>query len=331
MNRRNYLYSAVMLFTALLFSNAAFGDLVTFEVRGHVTDSPTSDFTPGDTFIADFTFDPTVAPTYNISPDVDAQYVSATAWRIDFARGYSFVADPTNQAVEFDLANNNTYDITYNGTDLYVVTFGATKSIGAPLPSGLRVNFFQFDIRDFTPSGNPDLLSNISLPTIPPALSKSDQATGSLDYDNFQFSNDVDFALDSITVVPEPSTAVLAIFWFGVLAIIWLLRQCLRWGQRLPHRRSFCSGANSSVYPGCFVLGNGGAVLLDRRLSAAARFQAADGPQRAECAEYGGIDQDLQIRKYRQRQTPLMPENKMIGIRREIQSDQIFGKLPIAK
>ena len=156
MNRRNYLYSAVMLFTALLFSNAAFGDLVTFEVRGHVTDSPTSDFTPGDTFIADFTFDPTVAPTYNISPDVDAQYVSATAWRIDFARGYSFVADPTNQAVEFDLANNNTYDITYNGTDLYVVTFGATKSIGRSITFGLAGKLFS--IR------HPKILHRLAIP-----------------------------------------------------------------------------------------------------------------------------------------------------------------------
>src|SRR5262249_50629008 len=49
---------------------------VTFEVHGHMVEAYASDFEVGDSFVADFTFDPTVPPNPNVPNET--QYVSIT-------------------------------------------------------------------------------------------------------------------------------------------------------------------------------------------------------------------------------------------------------------
>lgn len=228
MNCRNYLHLAVMLLTALLFSitaSSAWAELITFEVHGHMIDAAPPDFDVGDKFIATYTFDPNVPPNSVMFHEFDAEYDAVTDWHLSFEKGYSFEPkqSPFVSGVygSIDIGNNNTFD--GMPADNYSVTLTSVASTAVQVPSGRRIDHFTVGIRDTTPQPAPDMLIDDSIQRVPPSLDLSTSPFGVIQYSDANLSPDhANFALDSITVVPEPSTAILAIFWFGVLAAIWL-------------------------------------------------------------------------------------------------------------
>lgn len=205
---------ALILITAILLCAAANGQSLTFEARGHMVEAYASDFAVGDSFVADFTFDPNAPPNSN-APD-ETQYLSITSWTFRFDRGYVFEAsaDSINPQVGwFDIINDYTnvaqgYSVP---TDRYTVTLAPINSVGQSLPSGSLLNLLQFDLIDDLPTGSPDLLTSEANPTVPPSLTFATNNTGRVDYVGPGVSPQPHLTLDSITVVPEPETSVLAL------------------------------------------------------------------------------------------------------------------------
>jgi hypothetical protein len=170
---------------------------VTFLVRGHMIESDGADFQVGDSFVAVYTFDSTTAPTGNRGDDWDAQYIAIRDWRFEFARGYHFHPNDSF-AGEVILADNNT---SYpGGVDRYIATLFNVTSVGAPLPSGRGVNFLQFDLQDWLPSGDPDLLGDLSLPLAPPSIQLRTVAKGRVVLEG---GAQCYFEIDSFNLVPE--------------------------------------------------------------------------------------------------------------------------------
>jgi hypothetical protein len=187
--------------------------LITFEFRGHMTEPSGLDLQVGDSFVADYTFDPTTPATGNTGTDWDTQYFAITSWRFSFDRGYSFA--PSDMAPnEIILANNK--PVTPGGIDRYTATFYNVVSTGLPLPSGRGIEFLQLDLDDWIPSGNPDMLDSLSIPTTPPDPARSMFAGG-----RFLLADGAQpyFEVDSIAVVPELSAPVILI----VCIVVWFL------------------------------------------------------------------------------------------------------------
>ncbi len=214
MDWRKNRHSAVMLFTALLFSimaPSALAELITFEVHGHMTDAMPPDLEIGDKFVADYTFDSSVPPS--AISDAYVAYNAIVVWHFDFERGYKLASSGNTTFDDIQIVNNSTQD----GppfVDRYIVTL-TPVSIDPPLPSDRQIDLLQFYFDDATPSSNPDLLSDSSLITTPPRMELSDYSYGGflVSHSNLQPF----FAIDSIAVVAEPSTAILAIIGIGLL------------------------------------------------------------------------------------------------------------------
>lgn len=211
---------AATITAALLSSVIASGQSITFEARGHMLEAYASDFAVGDTFVADFTFDPTVPPNPNV-PD-ETQYISITSWTFRFDRGYAFAAAPNafNPYVGyFDLINDYTNPLLGYGmpTDRYIVTLFIPNSVGQPLPSGYSLNILQFDLIDDSPAGSPDMLASDANPTTPPSLALVTSNYGRVDYAGAGIPPSPGLIVDSIAVVPEPSTCLLFILGASLL------------------------------------------------------------------------------------------------------------------
>ena len=176
-------------------------ELVTFEFRGHIIDDADADFHQGDPFIATYTFDPSVAENDN-NEDPEAKWYDAIqAWRFTFESGYAFASLGPNAGSI--LLTNNHSDFS-GGYDRYLAHLDSEMVIGPPLPSGRQVGYIQFYIDDYSPMGNPDLLSDTLLRTTPPPIQLGSP------FGRFVFEGVPDqpfFLIDSFTVVPEPGMA----------------------------------------------------------------------------------------------------------------------------
>jgi hypothetical protein len=177
--------------------------LNTFHVEGHMTDPSGPDLKVGDTFSADFTFDP-LAPSIGPGPEADAVFLAITDWQFAFDAGYEF--KPSNANLNaIDLSNNNTN--TYpSGIDRFIASLLNVSSVGAPFPSGRVLQYLQFDIQDTEPTGAPDLFSDLTLPAMPPNIALGTFAGGRLVFDRAldDFGQPY-FQIDSISLVPEPA------------------------------------------------------------------------------------------------------------------------------
>jgi PEP-CTERM motif len=117
-----------------------------------------------------------------------------------------------------EVAYNNTSLGYPSATDRYTVTLEDVNPIGLPLPSGHDINFVQLDFTDSLPTGNPDMLSSAQVPVVPPSLALASIVFGRVDYDESGIPDQPFFAVDSIAVVPEPSTiALLAVGAAGLM------------------------------------------------------------------------------------------------------------------
>jgi hypothetical protein len=220
MNRRNYLHSAVILFTASLWAlatSSASAEIVTFQLQGHlVLNSALPDLVLGDKLTITYSFDTSVQP-HSLTPDnTSAQYTAMTAWEIDFDKGYRFIAPSSTETFINDIyLYNNAVTPSYPyALDTYLVTFNNPVSVGVPLPSGHTFSFFDIDIQDDTPDGHPDFLNDVSLHSTPPNWTSAASTFGDIYIVNDQGTY---YTIDSFTVVPEPATAILAIFGLGLL------------------------------------------------------------------------------------------------------------------
>jgi PEP-CTERM motif len=193
--------------------------LVTFEVHGHVANALSQDFQVGDTTTVDFTFDSAAAgiPVMN-DPFLDTQYSNIVSWALKSSAGYNFSAtadtflpDVGAISIGFDKVSQS-YP---TSTDRYIVNLSDVPQ--TVFPSGHTINFFQFDLLDNIPTGNPDLLSNGGLPMSPPPLGLASTATLALAYNGNEIPSQL-FAVDSFTAVPEPTTLAYVVIGLGCLA-----------------------------------------------------------------------------------------------------------------
>jgi hypothetical protein len=143
-------------------------ELLTFQLRGHMIEPSPPDFAVGDAFVADYTFDTASPPVgYTNGSWREVHYSAITSWHLAFDRGYSFrtsLHSSSDLLVQNDFADGSTV------MDRYVATLSCAGSVGAPLPSGRRLDYWQLDFQDYLPAGNPDMLSNESIQTNPPSL-----------------------------------------------------------------------------------------------------------------------------------------------------------------
>ena len=179
------------------------------------------DFQVGDKFVADYTFDSTVPATaITGSNSLDVLYLNVVSSQFRFDRGYTFDS-PAHKSSPFTgeifLADNK-ISVEPTGRDIYAATLDAFVSIGLPLPSGRGLSFIGIDLEDATPTGNPDLLSSLSLSSVPPNVSLADLAAGGrIVYEGLGTPDQPFFAIDSMAAVPEPSSIVLSLLASGLI------------------------------------------------------------------------------------------------------------------
>jgi hypothetical protein len=111
---------------------------------------------------------------------------------------------------EIALADNN-YANPSLAEDRYIATFFLPASVGLGLPSGDELTLVQIDLGDSSPFGNPELITNLTLPRMPPSIDLSTFAGGRLVYAGSGVPDQPYFVLDSIAVVPEPPTILLGL------------------------------------------------------------------------------------------------------------------------
>jgi hypothetical protein len=183
------------------FAASSFAELLTFEVRGKIIDEVDPDFRKGDAFIATYTFNPSVAEDENNYDPEDNWYDAIQEWRFTFDSGFAF-ASLGPDAGRIMLSNN--HSDAAGGYDRYLVHLDSELVIAPALPSGRQVGYIQFYIDGYSPVGNPDLLSDTLLSTTPPPIQLGSP------FGRFVFEGVPDqpfFAIDSVTIVPEPSVA----------------------------------------------------------------------------------------------------------------------------
>ena len=218
--RTRMLFDRVVIaaFTLLAVAEQTKAELVTFEAHGHMISDLAPDFQIGDKFVAVYTFDRATPADGITEPDIDAQYEDLVSWRFDFDRGYSF--GPSGQSLPgfTDIGNDKDLHSGINIVDRFIVTFAQVTSLGTPIPSGRSFNFFQIDMDDYANAPDlPDMLSGFALPAVPPSPALSSAPFGRLDYDGPGIPDQPFFQIDFLTLVPEPSAALLCLVGTGLV------------------------------------------------------------------------------------------------------------------
>lgn len=85
------LFIAVVCAWGISEGKSLLGELITFEVRGHVTNALSQDFQAGDTVVVDFSFDSAVTgnPVIN-NPLFDTQYGNIISWSLRSSMDITF-------------------------------------------------------------------------------------------------------------------------------------------------------------------------------------------------------------------------------------------------
>ena len=195
-----------LVFSAVIAGNAGATGLLTFgfagEVRNQITE-PIPGLLIGDTFSGSYTFDPLTPGVAPNPPESSLvfEYWAVTSWSITLqSSGVTFGGTVGKIAVGNDTGSPFP-------TDRYKVTL--FPDVVSPLVlGGFEFTQFYFDLQvDVDYDGQ--MLQDDSLPTTPPplALDRTIPRSGRFVFDG----SSARFLLDSLTAVPEPSTATLCL------------------------------------------------------------------------------------------------------------------------
>jgi hypothetical protein len=189
--------------------------IVPFQGTVQTTDA---DFSLGEAFSGQFIYESSTLPY--LQPGYPTQYPSAvTSWTVSFpAHSYAFASTAGFIATTDNVLSGTSYD-------RYTVTVGGpSSSIGAPLPSGRSLNFFQIDWIDFV---GLDLMNDESI-NVPPSPALASNPNGRLNFTN-NSNTYLTFTATQSSNVPEPASILV---WSLLVLTCWGVGLC----RRLPCR-----------------------------------------------------------------------------------------------